>query len=160
MMNFLKCLVFILLVNSNCYSQNISDSLKIYFYENEILINKVRLIAFNKNTDSIKILDLEGDIIFKQNLDTKNNIYFLEAGRHLISFPEIDYLDKVNYFDINYYSKKGKNKVIKLYGEDIYISGKENYYFDFGLGEILLISMDKSKIRKNKRLVKRAQALN
>ena len=113
MMNFLKCLVFILLVNSNCYSQNISDSLKIYFYENEILINKVRLIAFNKNTDSIKILDLEGDIIFKQNLDTKNNIYFLEAGRHLISFPEIDYLDKVNYFDINYYSKKG-NDILRL----------------------------------------------
>ena len=70
-MNFLKCLVFILLVNSNCYSQNISDSLKIYFYENEILINKVRLIAFNKNTDSIKITDLEGGVIFKQNLDTK-----------------------------------------------------------------------------------------
>ena len=156
-MNFLKGIVFILLVNSNCYSQNISDSLKIYFYENEILISKVRLIAFNKNTDSIKISDLEGGVIFKQNLDTKNNIYFFEAGCHLISFPEITYLEEVNYFDINYYSKKAENKFIKIYGEHFYQAGKENYYFNFGLEEILLISMDKSKIRKNKRMVKNAK---
>ena len=145
------------MVNSNCYSQNISDSLNIYFYENEILISKVRLIAFNKNTDSIKITDLEGGVIFKRNLDTKNNIYFLEAGCHLISFPEIDYLEKVNYFEIHYYSKKENNKFIKLYGDDFYLSGKENYYFRFGLGEILLISIDKSKIRKDKKKIKNAK---
>lgn len=160
MVNFFKVVILFSLLHANCYSQTKSDSLSIFFYENEILISKVRLIAFNKNTDSIKITDLEGGVIFKQNLDTKNNIYFLEAGCHLISFPEIDYLEKVNYFEIHYYSKKGKNKFIKIYGEHFYQAGKENYYFDFGLEEILLISMDKSKIRKNKRLVKRSKALN
>ncbi len=160
MVNFFKVIIFFFLLQANCYSQTKSDSLSIFFYENEILISKVRLIAFNKNTDSIKITDLEGGVIFKQNLDTKNNIYFLEAGCHLISFPEIDYLEKVNYFDINYYSKKEKNKVIKLYGDDFYISGKENYYFRIGLGEILLISIDKSKIRKDKKKIKKAKNYN
>ncbi len=110
MVNFFKVIIFFFLLQANCYSQTKSDSLSIFFYENEILISKVRLIAFNKNTDSIKITDLEGGVIFKQNLDTKNNIYFLEARCHLISFPEIDYLEKVNYFDINYFQKRKKIK--------------------------------------------------
>ncbi|MFN7044939.1 MAG: hypothetical protein ACK4M1_07055 [Flavobacterium sp.] len=160
MVNFFKGIIFFLLLQANCYSQTKSDSLSIFFHENEILISKVRLIAFNKNTDSIKISDIEGGVIFKENLDFKNNIYFFEAGCHLIKFPEINYLEKVNYFDIYYYSKKAENKFIKIYGEHFYQAGKENYYFRFGLGEILLISMDKSKIRKNKRMVKRAKVLN
>jgi hypothetical protein len=160
MVNFFKGIIFFFLLQANCFSQIKSDSLSIFFYENEILISKVRLIAFNKNTDSIKITNLEGGVIFKQNLDTKNNIYFLEAGCHLISFPEIDYLEKVNYFEIHYYSKKEKNKFIKLYGDDFYLSGKENYYFRFGLGEILLISIDKSKIRKDKKKIKKAKNYN
>ena len=160
MVNFFKGIIFFLLLQANCYSQTKSDSLSIFFHENEILISKVRLIAFNKNTDSIKISDIEGGVIFKENLDFKNNIYFFEAGCHLISFPGITYLEKVNYFEIHYYSKRTENKFIKIYGEHFYQAGKENYYFRFGLGEILLISMDKSKIRKNKKKIKKAKNYN
>lgn len=160
MVNFFKVIIFFLLLQVSCYGLTKSDSLSIFFYENEILISKVRLIAFNKNTDSIKITDLEGGVIFKQNLDTKNNIYFLETGCHLISFPEIDYLEKVNYFEIHYYSKRTENKFIKIYGEHFYQAGKENYYFRFGLEEILLISMNKSKIRKNKKKIKKVKNYN
>lgn len=148
---------FLVLIHTNCYTQDISDSLSIYFYENEILIEKVRLIALNKNLEFKKIINLEKGVILKQNLDFKNNIYFIEAECHLVSFPEVDYLEKVNYLDINYYSKRRENKFIKLYGDDFFQAGKENYYFSFGFGDIILTSIDKNKIRENKKKIKKAK---
>lgn len=159
-MNFLKVIVFVLLVNSNCYSQNTSDSLNIYFYENDAQVDVVRLIEVNKNLDLKKVIILDRDIVLKANLDFINNLYFIETKHHLVNFPEINYLEKVNDFEIYYYTKKKENKFIKLYGDDFYQAGKENYYFSFGLEEIMLISVDKSKIRKNRRIIKSAKALN
>ena len=55
---FKVIICFLVLIPTNCYTQNISDSLGIYFYENEILIEKVRLIALNKNLKFKKIINL------------------------------------------------------------------------------------------------------
>jgi hypothetical protein len=157
MVNFFKGIIFVLLIHTNCLSQNVSDSLNIYFYENEVLIDKVRLIALNKNLDYKITKNLDAGFIFKDILDFKNNIYFLETKCHLVNFPEIDYMEKVNYLEVHYFSEKKKNKFIKIYGDDFFQTGEENFYFSFGLEDIILISYNKRKIKENKRKIKKAR---
>ena len=65
----------------------------------------------NKNLDFKIIKDLDTGLILKQNIDFKNNIYFIEAKCHLVNFPEIDYWEKVNYLEnvIKIMSNRGWN---------------------------------------------------